>query len=1334
MVKTIAFKRALIVAFFVLIPFQILALIQQPGDIRILQSDITTLVIEYTPVFLPLEKYTIEGNEYIKYSFLNNCISDSLQPGMPDIRNRPLVIRLPGPEKNILQVISADYEDIAGANLSPIPFLKNDPSDFSDYNYIDKDAYSFPYFIPASVVKLTSVGETRGKFLGTIEFFPVQYNPLQKTIRKYSRIVVKVLFGPSVKPLRDVDVDIKVGINDDAFTTTKKDIQQSRISKEIKNSVLSSGVWFKFTINEDGMYKLSGQQLLNTGIPSSIDPKTIKIYNNGGMETPLDPTAQYIDDLTQNAIYVYDGGLNNYLDPEDYLIFYGKGVRGWNYNPTNKTFRHYQNRFATENVYWLTYGGALSKQMNVIPSLNEVNCFKPTTVTGKIFREDDKNNINSSGIEWLGDAFTPDAQMVYRYSLPGLDPTQPIRYYINVGARSFDYSYFSAYEHDALLANVNIPRTGGDYPPYFYSFIDVTKIPDFSDNETRLKLKYTVSGSRGTGYLDWYEIFYYRFLKAENDYFMFHSLDTSAVVEYKVYGLSGGSASVFDISKFDSVVTIINPVISADTCTFQTEHITGQIRTFCVVGPNGYRTIGNLETVPNQNLHGDTYEADYIIVSHPEFISAAQRLKDFRESQRKPLKTTVVDVNDIYNEFGGGLPTPAAIRNYLRYVYLNWSHAPSYVLLMGDGDFDYKRIMNKKNPNWIPPWETDQSFLPLSSYASDDPFVIFFDGNRVNLGVGRLTCRSLSEANVMVDKIIEYENGSITDPWKLRFTFVADDGLAGAGNNDGIQHTEDADAISKMIPDLFEKQKIYLYEYPTVYTVGGRRKPEVNTAIKNAINQGTLVINFSGHGNPRIWTHEAVFVRETDIPLLNNKGKYFFLVAATCNYSNFDLIDEQSSGEILVAMPDAGAIAVFSATRAVYADANFYLNRALYNYILDTTSNGRIKEQRLGDIIYRTKQERSGDNDRKFFLLGDPALRLSIPRMPVAVDSVNQLSANQIVSLRALSHAKVKASVRDTLTYSQLDFTGNAQFVVFDANKKVTITEPERNESMTFTKSGSVLFRGEATINFGSMSTEFIVPKDISYENERGRITIYCWNQEADGAGYTTQIEIGGIDTTAIPDTKGPDIKIFFNSRSYRPGDVVKDPPLLIVDLSDSSGINTSGASIGHRLEAWLDEISESIDLTDYYKSNLNTYKEGSIEYPLGSLSAGTHKIRVRVWDTYNNYSVNEAVFDVETGTGLKLYNVFNYPNPFRNMTYFTFEHNQVVPLDVEVKIYTVAGRCIQSLKSSGIVERTVKILWNGLDMDGDPLANGVYLYKIIAKTPDGRLSNESLGKLSVLR
>jgi hypothetical protein len=250
---------------------------------------------------------------------------------------------------------------------------------------------------------------------------------------------------------------------------------------------------------------------------------------------------------------------------------------------------------------------------------------------------------------------------------------------------------------------------------------------------------------------------------------------------------------------------------------------------------------------------------------------------------------------------------------------------------------------------------------------------------------------------------------------------------------------------------------------------------------------------------------------------------------------------------------------------------------------------------------------------------------------------------------------------------------------------------------------------------------------------------MYFSNDSTDGAGYTGVLINGTSNDTT--DKIGPQIRLYIDNRSFRPGDVVSSSPTLIADLFDSSGINISDAGIGHRLEAWLDDKSESINLSDYYKSKIDTYTDGVVEYPLGKLSQGTHKLRIRAWDTYNQSSTEETVFNVVSGNGLKISEVYNYPNPFSPSssafspaTEFTFKHNQVIGIDAEVKIYTVAGRLIQTIKQTGIVNPFVRIPWNGRDKDGDLLANGVYLYKVIAKTQDGRFSSESLGKISIIK
>lgn len=1309
-------------------------------DVRLLESDGRGAVIEFIPRFDEPVKFTRDGHEFIRYGLLGGRLAEKPRPGAPELWMRPVLMRFHGMKDNSIEVMTADYDETPGVLLAPVPNRHAGDIDGISAYGMDAAAYARAQFLPGTIARLAYIGETRGAFLGEVQFLPLQYNPALRTLRTYKRIVVRVTFGAPETPAKPMAPVARLALNDRPGMPGTV-----RGRAALRNSILSSRNWFKFQIPEDGIYKLTGQTLLQAGIPSSVDPHTIRIFGNGGAELPMDLLAPAADDLLENAVYVSDGGNVGQLDASDYLLFYAMGVRGWAYDPVRKSFSHYINHYTESNTYWLSYGNGPAKQMPQVPSLNQSAPWIVSSVVGKLFREDEKENILSSGLQWLGQLFVPGGQIVYVHPLPGLDVNQPVTYKFFLAARATTPSQFTITEHGSTIATASLRSTdvGGDYDPQAQVALVTgaqvpSQVPGFTDGQSQLRFIYSALAAGANGFIDWYEIYYRRGLQAQADLFSFHAADTDAVARYDVAGFSGGPVSVFDVTRFDSVVMVANPTISADTCSFQVQLTSGTARQLYVVGPGGFKTPGALTPVGTQNLHGDTSQAAYIIISPTEFLPAARRLQTYRERPgANSLSAEVVDVNQVYNEFGGGLFTPVAIRNYLRYVYLNRISPPAYVLLLGGASFDYKNILGNSR-TWIPAWESVESYYPLDTYSSDDEFVIFNLGARVNLGLGRCSAQSLDEANAFVDKVIEYETGSVEDPWKLRCTFVADDGPAGLGVNDGFIHTQDAEAVSGLVLPMFEKRKIYLYEYPTVYTAGGRRKPAVNAAIDDQINQGTLLLNFNGHGNPHVWTHESVFENAGDFPLLHNKGKYFFLVAATCNYSNFDNPEERSGGEILAGTQGAGAIGVFSATRQVFQQENRDLNLTLYQNIFETDSLGHLLRQRLGDIIYRTKQIHSSDvtNDLKYFLLGDPTLQLAFPALPASVDSINHAPATLVTQIKALEHLSIAATVRDTASGSALDISGQGQVVVFDATHQVTLTDPTlgSNNTMTYTAPGAVLFRGQATVDHGAIATGFIVPKDISYSDGPGRITVYFSNPSTDGAGYTTNILVNGTDSTAPPDTKGPTISIFFDSRSFRPGDVVSASPLLIADFSDSSGINTSDAGVGHRIEAWLDDQSQSLDLSGYYASKPNTYQQGTVQYPMGSLSEGTHKIRLRAWDTYNNSSEAQSIFNALSGSGLKITNVFNYPNPVSNSTVFTFDHNQIVALDAQVKIYTIAGRLIRSLEVSGIGSRFAQIPWDGRDQDGDQLANGVYLYKIIAKTLDGRFRDEALGKLSILR
>lgn len=1312
----------------------------QEKDVSIIQSDENGITFEYTPIYSKPSVIESGSEKFQEFKFSGEVYNSQTLVGSPIEKHRNITLRFPGLTNNSVEILSADYEGLQNILIAPVPTVEVDKEKNFTTKYIkDVSSYSVPLFFPEEVVELNDLGVSRNAILGNILIYPLQYNPRSMTLRKYNRIRIRVNFGSREyqnESQKQDELLAGVGLN---YETAKNWFVSSPSFKKKAqyNSVLASGVWYKFPVTEDGIYKIDGARLLSLGISANTDPSTIKIYSNGGRELPLSPTEIAPDDLIENAVYLSDAGTQGKLDAGDYLLFYACGTRGWNYNPVTKKFSHYINRYTETNYYWLTYDGAPSKNMNVTTSWNETNVFQPTNVIGKVFREDEKINVLNSGLDWLGQQFNVNDAITYVVPLPGLDLQSPIEYNIRLAARThLQQSYFNIYEHQQSIGSVAIDGTFlGSYtsPQAMFKIFNFSRVTTSSDQHSELKLSFTSGNSSGIGNLDWYEIFYSQQLTAQNDVFAFTTYDTTAILKYVINGFSSNEIKVFFIQSFDYASIVTQTTIFTNTVAFQLSAGAGTIRQMYAVGPNGYKSPSSFTRINNQDLHGAVSSGDsiqLIIIAPGEFKSAADRLKNHRESLGKDkIKTLVVDADEIYNEFGCGMPSPVAIRNFLKFAY-NSSPAQSlkYVLLFGDGDFDYKRI-TISGTNWIPPWETPESYVDINSYATEDPFAIFDNGGRVSLAVGRLAVRSPSEAEAFVDKIIEYEKNPVRDPWKMRVTFVADDGPAAPGDDDRDMHTSHAEDVARMTPNFIEKRKIYIVEYPTVVTSAGRRKPTANEAIIRQMNEGTLFVNFSGHGNPRLWTHEQIFVRETDFQLLQNQGKYFYLIAATCNFSEFDAGGDQSGGEILTNKTNSGAIGVLSATRAVYAFPNRQLNVELYRQTFKYDAYGQLLPQRLGDAIYKTKQIYTDPNAQKFFLLGDPSTRIALPQKFGTIDSINGQFTDRTVSVKALQKVNLKGVVTDSGSVSNLN--GKAQIVMYDANKSVLIPEWS---NFKYTVPGGVIFKGENTISSGKFSSGFIIPKDISYDTLNGRITLYFANDQTDGMGYTENIVINGTDTSAAKDEQGPELNIYFNSHSFRPGDVVPEAPLLILDLKDESGINAAGSGIGHRIEAWLDDQNQSIDLTPYYKSKLDTYQEGTVEYQFGKLNAGTHSLKLRAWDVFNNASTSETIFDVLVSQGLKISEVFNYPNPFSNQTYFTFNHNQILPVDAEVKIYTIAGRQVNSLKQTNITDKFVKIEWDGRDKEGDRLANGVYLYKVILKTQDGRFTSEALRKLSVLK
>jgi hypothetical protein len=283
---------------------------------------------------------------------------------------------------------------------------------------------------------------------------------------------------------------------------------------------------------------------------------------------------------------------------------------------------------------------------------------------------------------------------------------------------------------------------------------------------------------------------------------------------------------------------------------------------------------------------------------------------------------------------------------------------------------------------------------------------------------------------------------------------------------------------------------------------------------------------------------------------------------------------------------------------------------------------------------------------------------------------------------------------------------------------------------------GGVIFRGRVSVGNGEFNASFVVPKDILYENKNGKIIFYFFDENSDGLAFTRNITIGGTDTTAVNDGEGPEIEIYFDDASYYGSYLVGPEPRLIAKLNDETGLNTTGTGVGHKLEGILNEDdSNPIDFTNYFTGELDASgKTGEINFKFNSMEEGDYTLLVKAWDVFNNFSSESSFFTVVSDDQLVVRDVYNYPNPFNSSTTFTFQHNLNGTINASIKIYTIAGRMIKVIEASTINDKFVKIPWDGRDEDGDILANGTYLYKIIVRSDNGDFSQSILGKMAVIK
>jgi len=1110
-----------------------------------------------------------------------------------------------------------------------------------------------------------------------------------------------------------------------------------------QSSVLQSGSWYKVAVEKHGVYKITYDDFRKMGFDTNVDPRRIQVFGNGGGMLPQAISVSRPLDLTQNAIFV-SGESDGTFDKGDFILFYAEGPDRVNYSVQREIFAYESNLYSEKNFYFVTIGDADGKRITIKPNL-EGNFSVIQHYDDYVYHELDEHNVLSSGREWFGERFDLNSEKTFTIPISGILENSPVKVVSDVMGQSFSTSSFNLFWNNTLLKNQVIPTI----PNSQYGVKGVHKKDTISLNSTEVnaavtstqEIKYQfvkASSGASAGNLDFFLLNVKRALEFSEHQILFRSRE-SLLQPISTFSISNTSANciVWDVTQ-PSDVQQQDYTLDGATARFSTA--SDRLREYIIFDSevSAPELIGKVE---NQNLHGLS-TPNLIIVSHPQFLGEAERLAAHR-AQHNSWTTVVITPDQIFLEFSSGRQDVTAIRDFVKYLYDKNPDALKSLLLMGKGSYDYKDRI-QQNTNFVPTYESRNSLSPLATYSSDDYFVFLEndEGNwgespaqnhTLDVGVGRLPVKTIEEAKTIVDKIIYYDTHKKSyGRWRKDIAFVADDG--NNADNFTSSHQSQANSMAEGVESShpeFDAKKIYLGKYVKTVKPNGETIPEATKDVVTQFDRGSLIINFTGHGNEKQWTDEKIFSDE-QIDELENE-LYPFLVTATCEFGRQDDPIVVSSAELSVLKPNGGAIGLVTTARPVNAGTNFVLNQEFYKALFQKQDSRYVT---LGEIFRNTKNNStSGVANRNFSLLADPSMTLAMPSESVVVNSIKTTMGSD--TLKALSTVTLAGEIQDESGTLINDFNGTLEFTLYD--KKINFVTVGKNDpAFQYNEWYNALYRGRATVLNGVFQFEFILTKNVAYEIGQGKLSLYASDPKTrrDASGASLSFKVGGTEPSVEPDNTPPTLQLFMGDTTFISGGVVNANSTLIVKLQDDSGINISGYGVGNALVAYLDNDQEAYILNDYYEAYTDDFKRGSVHFPISGLSPGRHSITVKAWDTHNNPGQSTLEFVVTDGENLVIETFLNFPNPFQSETSIFFTHNRSGDdLQAQLVIYGANGAQLKTYDYE-IPQSSYRVdlgVINDLYDFGKKLPGGLYLARLAVRSLTNGSKYERVTKLIVV-
>ncbi len=1127
-----------------------------------------------------------------------------------------------------------------------------------------------------------------------------------------------------------------------SFTLAVNSQQKSKkapaatIHSYVEKSVLAEGKFTKIRVVNSGIYKLTYEDINSMG----INPANVRIYGYGGGVLDQSFSNPKKDDLPELAIYMNKGS-DGVFNSGDYILFYAQGINKWTYDKSKAMYTHVVNHYSSYGYYFVGSGNGEGKriQATTVTPPEDATVFPVEDFVDYQVYEKELQSLANSGKEFYGETYNETTTKNFSFSFPNIvTTTTSLKTRLDVAAASSIPSVFSLSLNGSQTKNLSVAkRNDGDYYEKAKSANGVFSYTPAGESVV-LNLTFTKSTSSSVGMLNYIELNARRHLTMSGSAMQFQNPDYVETGSYSQYKISNGNdnVQVWDITDQQNIARY-NTTTESGKLTFYAPNI--ELKYFLAIDPTAASAFAKPEvvgTVDNQNLHGLPL-VDMVIITHPNFLKQAEKLAQAHR-ELDFLTVAVVTTDQVYNEFSSGAPDATAYRWIMKMLYdraleqNNTTDMPKYLLLMGRGTFDNRKLLPNSGDNLILTYQADNSLVETSSYVTDDYFAFLDDNegsqvpsNLMDVGVGRIPVATADQATDVVDKTILYIKNQKKGIWKNQLCFLADDG-------DAALHMKQSDSIASNVARTFKDyqvNKIYLDSYNQEISASGETYPVARTQFHNLLHSGLFLLDYTGHAGSTGWTNELILTAG-DVKNMSNTALPLW-IGATCDFLQFDL-QTVSGGEQVLLNPVGGGIGIISAARPVYASQNMTLNKQICDNLFKK-KNG--EHYRIGDVISMAKNNVGTEiNKLSYVYMGDPAVKLNYPtKYKVKTSQINGNTDFGADTLRALSVVTVKGFISDESDNLVSGFNGELNVMVYDKAQRITTLNNHSDGTLTYTDRPNVLFSGKADVVNGEFTFTFMLPKDIKYNYGGGRINYYAYdksNNYDEAQGSFENFIVGGTNTNVQYEQNGPEVKMYLNNSSFVSGDKVNETPLFMAYVSDENGINRVGSGIGHDLLLTVDnDPSQSYIVNDYFDAVSNSYTAGSIKYRLPEMKNGKHTLSFRVWDLLNNSTTTTTEFEVVKGMTPVILGISNYPNPVRNNTRIVVNYDRPeTVLKTTIEIFDLSGRKIWYFQQSN----ADNVVWDLSTLDGKKAKSGIYLYRVTISTDEEQVYSK-MNKMMVI-